>query len=93
MKGNIVEMPSGNIRLSEAREILQNMEDHSHKDIDAAFEVLIYSSKPEDTELCKDAVEHMWDAPKMSRNSIMIVAAFMTVCLITISTMIVEVLL
>lgn len=86
-------MPYGNIRFSEARAILQNLEDYSDKEIDAAFEVLIYSSKPEDTELCKDAVEHMWGAPKMSRNSIMIVAAFMTVCLITISTMLVEVLL
>ena len=93
MKGNVLEMPYGNIRLSEARAILQNLEDYSDKEIDASFEVLIYSSKPEDTELCKDAVEHMWGAPKMSRNSIMIVAAFMTVCLITVSTMLVEVLL
>lgn len=93
MKGNVLEMPHGSIRLSEARAILQNLGDHDDKTIDAAFEVLIYSSKPEDTELCKDAVEHMWGAPKMSRNSVMVVAAFMTVCFITISIMLVEVLL
>ena len=93
MKGNVLEMPYGSVQFSAARVILQNLEDYDDKTIDAAFEVLIYSSKPDDLKLCEDAVEHMWDAPKMSRNSIMIVAAFMTVCLITISTMIVEVLL
>jgi len=84
-------MPSGNIRLSEAREILQNMEDYSHKDIDAAFEMLIYSNNPEDQKLCTEAVGRIWEPPKNNYPIVMVVAASMTVILITLSTIIVEV--
>lgn len=79
------------MRLSEAREILQNMEDYSHADIDAAFELLIYSSKPEDQKLCTEAVGRLWEPPKANYPIVMVVAASMTVILITLSTIIVEV--
>jgi hypothetical protein len=93
MKGNIVETPYKNMRLSEARAILQNMEDHSHKDIDAAFEMLIYSNNLEDQKLCTEAVGRLWEPPKANYPVVMVIAASMTVILITLSVMLVEVLL
>ena len=93
MKGNVLNMPSSHTEFFAARTVLQNLDAHNDVTIDAAFEVLIYSPDPSDKKLCEDAVEHMWGAPKMSRNSIMVVAAFMTVCFITISIMLVDVLL
>lgn len=86
-------MPSKSIRFSEARSVLHNLEDHSRKEIDAAFEALIYSLDPSDRKLCEEAVNYMWDAPKANYPVVMVIAAFLTVVMITLSVMLVEVLL
>lgn len=92
MKGNVLNMPSSHTEFLAARKILQNLEAYNDATIDAAFEVLIYSPDPSDRKLCEDAVEHMWGAPKMNGPVVLIVASFMTVCLITLSVMFVQVL-
>jgi hypothetical protein len=90
MTENVLNMSPKHIGFAQAREILRNTKDYELDAIDAAFEVLIYSDRPEDKLLCEEAVEYMWEVPKPSNKVILILAASVTVTVVSFSAILSE---
>jgi hypothetical protein len=85
MTKNILNMPKKHIGFAQAREILRDMEAHDLDAIDAAFDVLIYSDRPEDQVLCEAAVTYMWERPKVNGPVILVLASFMIVATVSLA--------
>ena len=60
LKHNVLELPKIQIGFAQARTILRDLDNHDADQIDAAFEVLIYSPYKTDLELCEAAADYMW---------------------------------
>ena len=57
---NVLELPKIQIGFAQARTVLRDLDNHDADQIDAAFEVLIYSPYKTDLELCEAAADYMW---------------------------------
>lgn len=90
MTKNVLSMSQKHIGFATAREVLRNPDDYDLDAIDAAFEVLIYSSHPEDRLLCEAAVDYMWEVPKPSVSVFLMVFSFMTVTVVSLAAILSE---
>jgi hypothetical protein len=84
MTDNVLEMPDVHMGYARAREILRNTRDYELDTIDAAFEVLIYSPRKEDQQLCEAAVDAMWAVPRPNITIIIVVTSFMAVAAVSL---------
>jgi hypothetical protein len=96
LKHNVLELPKIQIGFAQARTILRDLDNHDADQIDAAFEVLIYSPYKTDLELCEAAADYMWarnNLPQPSGSVILVIMAGMVVSAVALAAILVEALL
>ena len=91
--GNVLSMPEVQLGYAQARVILRDLENHDHDQIDAAFEVLVYSRDESDLVLCQNTVDYLWGTVKPSSVIILTVMGIAMVALLSLAAILVEVLL
>jgi len=93
---NVLAMPKIQIGFAQARVILRDLNNHDADQIDAAFEVLIYSPYKTDLELCEAAADYMWMRNRLPNPPWPIVLVLMSVLVVSavaLAATVVEVLL
>jgi hypothetical protein len=63
MTAQVMQLPPVHVGYAQARVILRHHRLHDLDAIDAAFEVLAYSTDPDDKALCRIVEDEMWQVP------------------------------
>jgi hypothetical protein len=63
MTAQVMQLPPVHVGYAQARYILRNHRRHDLDAIDAAFEVLVYSTDESDRALCRVVEDEMWLVP------------------------------
>ena len=93
---NVLAMPKIQIGFAQARVILRDLDNHDADQIDAAFEVLIYSPYKTDLELCEAAADYMWmrnNLPKPNRSMVLALMSMLVVSAVSLAAIVAKVLL
>ena len=95
-RNNVLSMPKVQLGFAQARVILRDLGNHDADQIDAAFDVLVYSPHQNDFELCQSVVEYMMERnrqPKSNWPVVLVVMSVMVVAAVSLAAILVEVLL
>ena len=93
---NVLAMPKIQIGFAQARVILRDLDNHDADQIDAAFEVLIYSPYKTDLELCEAAADHMWERKNLPNPNwpiVLVLMSIMVVAAVSLAAIVAKVLL
>ena len=93
---NVLELPKIQIGFAQARVILRDLDNHDADQIDAAFEVLIYSPYKTDLELCEAAADYMWmrnNTPNPPWPIVLVLISMLVVSAVALAATLAEVLL
>ena len=93
---NVLELPKIQIGFAQARTILRDLDNHDADQIDAAFEVLIYSPYKTDLELCEAAADYMWmrnNTPNPPWPIVLVLISMLVVSAVALAATLAEVLL
>lgn len=93
---NVLAMPKVQLGYAQARTILRDLDNHDADQIDAAFDVLIYSPYNNDLELCEGAADYMWERknlPQPGRAVILVIMAGMAVSAVALAAIFAQVVL
>ena len=96
LKHNVLELPKIQIGFAQARTILRDLDNHDADQIDAAFEVLIYSPYKTDLELCEAAADYMWmrnNTPNPPWPIVLVLISMLVVSAVALAAILVEALL
>jgi hypothetical protein len=89
-------MPKVQLGFAQARTILRDLGNHDADQIDAAFDVLVYSPHAGDFELCQHVVEYMMErshTPKTNWPVVLVVMSALVVITVSLAAILAEVLL
>lgn len=93
---NVLELPKIQIGFAQARTILRDLNNHDADQIDAAFEVLIYSPYKTDLELCEAAADYMWMRNRLPNPNwpiVLVLMSIMVVAAVSLAAIVARVLL
>lgn len=92
---NVLSMPKVQLGFAQARAILRDLGNHDADQIDAAFDVLVYSPHHTDMDLCHSVVEYMMERnrPKQNWTVVLVVMSVVVVVAVSLAAILVEVLL
>ena len=93
---NVLELPKIQIGFAQARTILRDLDNHDADQIDAAFEVLIYSPYKTDLELCEAAADYMWMRNRLPNPNwpiVLVLMSIMVVAAVSLAAIVARVLL
>ena len=93
---NVLELPKIQIGFAQARAILRDLDNHDADQIDAAFEVLIYSPYKTDLELCEAAADYMWmrnNTPNPPWPIVLVLISMLVVSAVSLAAIVARVLL
>ena len=93
---NVLELPKIQIGFAQARVILRDLDKHDADQIDAAFEVLIYSPYKTDLELCEAAADYMWMRNRLPNPNwpiVLVLMSIMVVAAVSLAAIVARVLL
>jgi hypothetical protein len=88
MNESIVNLPPLHIGYAQARYILRNHRRHDLDAIDAAFEVLVYSTDEADRALCRVIEDEMWLVPSPGAGVIAITMLAVALTCIGVATLV-----
>jgi hypothetical protein len=88
MSAQIKQMPPLHIGSAQARVILRHHQMHDLEAIDAAFEVLAYSTDPADRALCRIVEDEMWLVPTPGAGVIVITMIAVALTSIGLATLV-----
>ena len=88
MSAKVMRMPPIHRNYRAARYVLRNHSFHDLGAIDAAFEVLAYSTDPADKELCRIVADEMWQVPRPGAMVIVITMLAVAVTCVGLATLV-----
>jgi hypothetical protein len=88
MTAQIKQMPPAHIGYAQARYILRNHRLHDLDAIDAAFEVLAYSTDEADRALCRVVADEMWLVPTPGAGVIVITMIAVALTCVGVATLV-----
>jgi hypothetical protein len=89
-------MPKVQLGFAQARTILRDLGNHDADQIDAAFDVLVYSPHANDFELCQHVVEYMMERNRPQKPNwpvVLVVMSALVVMTVSLAAILVQVLL
>jgi hypothetical protein len=93
---NLLTMPKVQLGFAQARTILRDLGNHDADQLDAAFDVLIYSPHLADLELCEAYARSVWErshTPKTNWPVVLVVMSALVVMTVSLAAILAEVLL
>lgn len=93
---NLLTMPKVQLGFAQARTILRDLGNHDADQIDAAFDVLVYSPHANDFELCQSVVEYMMERRRPQKPNwpvVLVVMSALVVMTVSLAAILAEVLL
>jgi hypothetical protein len=88
MSAQIKQMPPVHIGYAQARVILRHHRLHEIEVIDCAFEVLAYSTDPDDKALCRIVEDEMWLVPTPAAGVIVITMIAVALTCVGVATLV-----